>query len=92
MEREQYVIDIIAAMAKTTIKRLWVIIILLIFLLCATNGAWIWYESQFAEESWTFEATADNGSNAIANGSGEVYFNGGESQSDAYETDAEDGR
>lgn len=92
MERDQYAIDILAAMAKNTIKRLWIIIILLIVLLFITNGAWIWYESQYAEESWTFEATADNGSNAIANGSGEVYFNGGESESDTYEAGSENGR
>lgn len=30
-----------------TIKRLWIICILLIVLLVGTNALWIWYESQF---------------------------------------------
>lgn len=67
-----------SAMARQerTIKRLWVLLILLIVLLVATNGAWLWYESQFVEESWTYEATTDNGGTAIANGEGEVYYYG----------------
>lgn len=77
---------------EKTIKRLWIVIIILILLLAGSNAAWIYYESQFADESWTYEATADNGSNAIANGDGEVYFYGGSRESDASETDAEDGR
>ena len=84
-EKGQYTIDIIAAMAERTIKRLWIVIILLVVLLVGSNIAWIWYESQFTDESWTFEATADNGGNAIANGDGEVnYYGMGESN----ETDA----
>ena len=30
-----------------TIKRLWILCILLIVLLVGTNAMWIWYESQF---------------------------------------------
>ena len=76
-ERErQYDVDIWAAMVERTIKRLWILIILLIALLFATNGAWLWYESQFTEESWTYEATTENGGNAVANGDGEVYIYG----------------
>lgn len=61
-----------SAMARQerTIKRLWILLILVISLLVATNGAWIWYENQFVEESWTYEATTDNGGTAIANGEG----------------------
>ena len=77
MDREQqYTLDILAATAERTIKRLWILIILLIILLFGSNAAWIYYESQFAEESWTFEATADDGGNAIANGNGEVTYYG----------------
>lgn len=73
-----------SAMARQerTIKRLWILLILVISLLVATNGAWIWYEEQFMDESWTYEATTDNGGNAIANGDGEVYYYG-ESESNA---------
>lgn len=73
---KQYGIDVIAAMAERTVKRLWIIIILLIVLFVGSNAAWIWYESQFIDEEWTFEADADGDSNAIANGNGEVYFYG----------------
>ncbi len=81
MDREQqYTLDILAAMAERTIKRLWILIILLTILLFGSNAAWIYYESQFTEESWTYEATADDGGNAIANGNGEVnYYGTGES-------------
>lgn len=64
------------ARQERTIKRLWILLILVISLLVATNGLWVWYESQFVEEEWTFEATTDNGGDAIANGNGEVYYYG----------------
>jgi len=35
------------ARQERTIKRLWIIVLVLIILLAATNGAWIYYESQF---------------------------------------------
>ena len=59
-------------------KRLWIIVLALIVILVATNGAWIWNESQFEEVKTveTYEANVDNGGNAIANWSGEVTFNG----------------
>lgn len=77
----QYTIDILTALAERTIKRLWILIILLVVLLFGTNAAWVYYEAQWTDESWTYEATADNGSSAIANGDGEVNFYGGESES-----------
>jgi hypothetical protein len=40
-------------------KRLWVVIILLIVLLVGSNGAWLWYESQF-EIVETVEVTQEN--------------------------------
>ena len=66
------------ARLERVIKRLWVLVLALIILLCASNAAWIWCESQFEEVKTveTYEANADNGGNAIANGSGEVTFNG----------------
>ncbi len=36
----------IMARFERTVKRLWIVVILLIVLLAASNGAWIWYESQ----------------------------------------------
>lgn len=84
MDREKDIhLEIIAGIAERTIKRLWVIIIILVLLLAGSNAAWIYYESQFVEEEWTFDAYSDGDSNAIANGDGEVYFYGGESQGNA---------
>ena len=63
---------------ERTIKRLWILVIMLTILLVGSNCAWLWYESQFEEvtttETYTSEAT-DNGV-AIANGEGEVTVNG----------------
>lgn len=65
-------------------KRLWIVVIILIAALILSNAAWIYYESQFVDESWTYEATTDDGGNAIANGDGEVNYYG-ESESDPQE-------
>ena len=70
--------EVAVARLERVIKRLWVLVLALIILLCASNAAWIWWESQFEEVNTveTYEANADNGVNAIENGSGEVTFNG----------------
>ena len=67
-----------SAMARMerTIKRLWILLMILVVLLVGSNVAWIIYESQFVEEEWTYEATTDEGGTAIANGSGEVNYYG----------------
>ena len=56
------------ARLERVIKRLWVLALVLIVLLAASNAAWIWYESQFEEVKTveTYEANDDNGGNAIA--------------------------
>lgn len=66
-----------AAMARQerTVKRLFIVVILLIVLLVGSNGLWIWYESQFVDVETTVEAEADEGT-AIANMDGEVLFYG----------------
>lgn len=46
------------ARAERSAKRLWTVIILLIVLLVGSNGAWLWYESQF--ETVTTEVTQEN--------------------------------
>ena len=56
MKDEQYYVDIISAIAERTIKRLWIVIILLIVLLVGTNVAWLVYESSF-EDVVTTEQT-----------------------------------
>ena len=58
------------ARAERMIKRLWITILLLIVLLVGTNGAWIWYESQFEDCVTTQEVTQDveNGNNSFIGG------------------------
>lgn len=66
MKDEQYYVDIVSAMAERTIKRLWIVIILLIVLLVGTNVAWIYYENSFEEIVITQE-NADGYNNYIGN-------------------------
>ena len=63
------------ARSERSAKRLWVVVIMLIVMLVATNGAWIWYESQFEtvvtnEEYQVEQNTEDGGNNSsiIENG------------------------
>ena len=48
------------ARAERTAKRLWITILLLIALLVGTNGAWIWFESQFEYSQTTQEVTQES--------------------------------
>lgn len=59
---------------ERTIKRLWILVIILTVLLVGTNCAWLWYENQFTDEitTETYEADATDGGVAIANGDGVV--------------------
>lgn len=63
------------ARMERTIKRLWCLCIILIALLAITNGAWIWYESQFEDELTTVtqELNSDYGDAVINDG---VRING----------------
>lgn len=58
-----------ARMERQT-KRLWITILVLIFLLVGTNCAWLWYESQFEIVETTQEVIqeADNGENHFVGG------------------------
>ena len=50
-------------------KRLWITVLALIVILVATNGAWIWYESQFSDIVTTIEAEQDgSGVNIVSGG------------------------
>ena len=51
------------ARLERIIKRLWVLVLALIILLCASNAAWILWESQFEEVKTveTYEANDDSG-------------------------------
>lgn len=77
----QYSIDAIASMAERTIKRLWILIIILVLLLFGTNAAWVYYESQFETitVSQEVEQDAENGSNRFVGGD---YYGTAESEND----------
>jgi hypothetical protein len=73
----------VCARFERTIKRLWILIIILIVLFVGTNGAWIWYESQW-EYIETTEVNQDvlstDGDNVIVSGTGDISY--GESETD----------
>lgn len=66
---------------ERTIKRLWILCLVLIIALLGTNSGWIWYENQFEDVSVTqeVEATADGDSDLNLNTVGGDYY-GGESE------------
>lgn len=63
------------ARAERTIRRLWILALVLIVLLAASNGAWIWYESQFevTETEITQEADGDGVNNFIGENGDIIY-------------------
>lgn len=82
----QAVYDLLSALAERTIKRLWIVILLLVILLFGTNAAWIYYESQFSIEETHTEIEQDTyggGNNYVIGGD----FNGeAKGQSDKEDT------
>lgn len=67
---------VVARMERTN-RRLWILCIILIVLLAATNGAWIYYESQFEDVVSTEisqDVNSDDGGNAVINDG--VHING----------------
>ena len=71
---ENFEIEVVTAVLERTIRRLWILCIILIVLLAVTNGAWIWYENQF-EDTITTTVDADqdgNGVNVV--GGGDVNY------------------
>ena len=57
----------IVARMERTIRRLWILCIILIVLLAVTNGAWIYYESQFVDEVTVTQDNKDGYNNYIGN-------------------------
>lgn len=68
---------------ERTIKRLWVLCIILIVALLGTNAGWLYYEKQFEDVVVTqdVEATADGESDLNLNTIGGDFY-GGESESE----------
>lgn len=61
------------ARMERIVKRLWVVVIILIALLFATNAAWIYYESQWE----TVTTTVDQNVTQETDGGGNNQFIGG---------------
>lgn len=64
------------ARQERTIKRLWILLILLVVLLVGSNIAWIAYESQFeVVESTEVTQDIDTGEgDAIISGTGDIHY------------------
>ena len=95
MGDRQYFMDIISGLAERTIKRLWIVVILLIVLLVATNGMWIYRERQFVDEvTETIEATSESGDayGTIISGDGSMVNYGEGKGNTNQETSPQDGR
>lgn len=67
-----FVHESVQASMERTIKRLWITIILLILMLVGTNGAWLYYESNF-EEVEIVQENAEGYNNFIGNDGDIVY-------------------
>lgn len=74
----RYAIDSFIMLQEKTIRRQWITIILLILIAVGSNMAWLYHESQFADEvTTTQEITQDldaEGGDAIINDG--VHING----------------
>ena len=72
----QYDIDLLSAMAERTIKRLWIIILVLIIALIGTNGAWLWWSNQWETvESWEISQENEGGNNNYIGNDGDITNN-----------------
>ena len=64
-----------SAMARMEriIRRLWVAVLVLIVALQATNGAWVYYESQFEDVETTITQENKDGYNSFIGNDGDIY-------------------
>ena len=65
---EQSKNELAFAFAERMVKRLWVTILVLIFLLVGTNGAWLWWSNQWETVYQEVTQEADNGTNNFVGG------------------------
>lgn len=67
--------------STATIKRLWILIVILVLMLVGTNVAWLIYESQFETFEYSYDYQQDGqGTNII--GDGNDVINGAETESE----------
>ena len=65
---EQSKNELAFAFAERMVRRLWVTILVLIFLLVGTNGAWLWWSNQWETVYQEVTQEADNGTNNFVGG------------------------
>ena len=53
-------------------RRLWILCIVLVLLLAGTNGAWVYYESQFTDETLTVTQDTKGGNNNYIGNDGDI--------------------
>ena len=77
-----------SAMARMerTIRRLWILLIVLVILLVGTNALWIWYESQFEDVYTEITQENENGYNSYIGNDGDINNYG---ETDYQKEDAE---
>ena len=74
------------ARMERTVKRLWILLLVLVFLFVGSNAAWIWYDSQFVSESTEVEQEIDTGDgDAFVVGVGDLNY--GEDQTEGEENE-----
>lgn len=63
-----------SAMARMerTIRRLWILLIVLVVLLVGSNALWIWYESQFEDVYTEITQENDRGFNSYIGNDGDI--------------------
>lgn len=82
---QQYGIDIVAAFAERTVKRLWITIIILIMIV-GIAGTWIVYrETQFQTTETTITQENEDGYNNFIGNNGDIH--NGEVNADNHDQD-----
>ena len=73
-----------SAMARMerTIRRLWILLIVLVVLLVGSNALWIWYESQFEDVTTEVEMENESGFVSYIGRDGDIYNGETESQNE----------
>ena len=61
------------ARQERTIKRLWILLLVLVVLFVGSNGWWIWRESQFADEYYEITQENEDGYNNFIGNDGDIY-------------------
>ena len=79
---------------ERTVKRLFILCLVLIIVAVGTNAYWIWYESQWQDEVITQEIRQDSGEGGSNTYSGKIiggdYYGEADDQNDSTQTDSQE--